>query len=239
MEFKDRSPEFPGRIRLTPVEGSSDLYDFEFADGRVAGGNYSAGTPLNAANLNGMLEELYAAIEKAKIGSIRISDGTNEGEKTAINGKDIVIKLPAKIKAVLDGTIDKASTADKATKADSATTANYATTAGTADTAKALSGTYGSVTIKTVSLSTSATTVYSSKKYSSAIVIIAPWNGGAKNTAIFAISNAEKSTSINDLTYVNKQGYIKKDWNGYNFRVWLSDSNAKGDYSVTIIDAHY
>lgn len=230
MEFKDRSPEFPGRIRLTPVEGSSDLYDFEFADGRVAGGNYSAGTPLNATNLNGMLEELYAAIEKAKIGSIRISDGTNEGEKTTINGKDIVIKLPAKIKAVLDGTIDKASTADKATRADSATKA---------DTAKALDGTYGSVTTKTVSLSTSATTVYASATYSSAIVIIAPWSTNARNTAIFAVSNADKSTSINDLTYVNKQGYIKKDWNGYNFRVWLSDSNAAGTYSVTIINAHY
>lgn len=233
MEFKDRSPEFPGRIRLTPVEGSSDLYDFEFADGRVAGGNYSAGTPLNAANLNGMLEELYAAIEKAKIGSIRISDGTNEGEKTTINGKDIVIKLPAKIKAVLDGTIDKASTADKATRAD------YATAAGTADTAKALDGNYGSVTIKTVSLSTSATVVYSSKKYSSAIVIIAPWSGNAKNTAIFAVSYSDGNTSMNDLTYFNKQGYTKKDWNGSNFRVWLSDSKAAGTYSVTIIDAHY
>ena len=233
MEFKDRSPEFPGRIRLTPVEGSSDLYDFEFADGRVAGGNYSAGTPLNAANLNGMLEELYAAIEKAKIGSIRISDGTNEGEKTTINGKDVVIKLPAKIKAVLDGTIDKASTADKATRAD------YATAAGTADTAKALDGTYGSVTTKTVSLSTSATVVYSSKKYSSAIVIIAPWSGNAKNTAIFAVSYSDGTTSMNDLTYVNKQGYTKKDWNGSNFRVWLSDSKAAGTYSVTIIDAHY
>lgn len=230
MEFKDRSPEFPGRIRLTPVEGSSDLYDFEFADGRVAGGNYSAGTPLNAANLNGMLEELYAAIEKAKIGSIRISDGTNEGEKTTINGKDIVIKLPAKIKAVLDGTIDKASTADKATRADSATKA---------DTAKALDGTYGSVTTKTVSLSTSATTVYASTMYSSAIVIIAPWVTSAKNTAIFAVSYANGTTSINDLTYVNKQGYLKKAWSGKNFNVTLSDSNAAGSYSVTIIDAHF
>ena len=230
MEFKDRSPEFPGRIRLTPVEGSSDLYDFEFADGRVAGGNYSAGTPLNAANLNGMLEELYAAIEKAKIGSIRISDGTNEGEKTTINGKDIVIKLPAKIKAVLDGTIDKASTADKATRADSATKA---------DTAKALDGTYGSVTTKTVSLSTSATTVYASMMYSSAIVIIAPWVTSAKNTAIFAVSYANGTTSINDLTYVNKQGYMKKAWSGKNFNVTLSDSNAAGSYSVTIIDAHF
>ncbi len=230
MEFKDRSPEFPGRIRLTPVEGSSDLYDFEFADGRVAGGNYSAGTPLNATNLNGMLEELYAAIEKAKIGSIRISDGTNEGEKTTINGKDIVIKLPAKIKAVLDGTIDKASTADKATRADSATKA---------DTAKALDGTYGSVTTKTVSLSTSATTVYASAMYSSAIVIIAPWVTSAKNTAIFAVSYANGTTSINDLTYVNKQGYMKKAWSGKNFNVTLSDSNAAGSYSVTIIDAHF
>ena len=230
MEFKDRSPEFPGRIRLTPVEGSSDLYDFEFADGRVAGGNYSAGTPLNAANLNGMLEELYAAIEKAKIGSIRISDGTNEGENTTINGKDIVIKLPAKIKAVLDGTIDKASTADKATRADSATKA---------DTAKALDGTYGSVTTKTVSLSTSATTVYASAMYSSAIVIIAPWVTSAKNTAIFAVSYANGTTSINDLTYVNKQGYMKKAWSGKNFNVTLSDSNAAGSYSVTIIDAHF
>lgn len=230
MEFKDRSPEFPGRIRLTPVEGSSDLYDFEFADGRVTGGNYSAGTPLNAANLNGMLEELYAAIEKAKIGSIRISDGTNEGEKTTINGKDIVIKLPAKIKAVLDGTIDKASTAEKATRADSATKA---------DTAKALDGTYGSVTTKTVSLSTSATTVYASMMYSSAIVIIAPWVTSAKNTAIFAVSYANGTTSINDLTYVNKQGYMKKAWSGKNFNVTLSDSNAAGSYSVTIIDAHF
>ena len=75
--------------------------------------------------------------------------------------------------------------------------------------------------------------------YSSAIVIIAPWVTSAKNTAIFAVSYANGTTSINDLTYVNKQGYMKKAWSGKNFNVTLSDSNAAGSYSVTIIDAHF
>ena len=46
MAFTDRSVEFPGRVELTNVSG--DIYDMTAAEGTV----YTAGTLLNATNLN-------------------------------------------------------------------------------------------------------------------------------------------------------------------------------------------
>ena len=33
MEFKDRNPQFPGRVRLTPVSGQTNVYDMTLEDG--------------------------------------------------------------------------------------------------------------------------------------------------------------------------------------------------------------
>lgn len=48
MAFIDRVVEHPGRIKLTPVTGQSNVYDME----RVEGEEYTPGTLLNALNLN-------------------------------------------------------------------------------------------------------------------------------------------------------------------------------------------
>lgn len=52
MEFKDRSVQHPGRIKLTRVAG--DVYDLERAEGLVE----EEGTPINAATLNQMTSQM-------------------------------------------------------------------------------------------------------------------------------------------------------------------------------------
>lgn len=215
MKFVNRKAQYPGRVKLVRVTGSTDLYDIIPAEGSVTG-SYTEGTPLNADTLNAMLDEINNAITASKLNSFKITDGSNSGTQTTVgSNKDIILRLPSTIKASLSG------------KATSATSAESVQTG------------YGSVTCKTVSLSTSFATVYTAKTYASALVIISPWNQKAKNTSIFAISYADGSTSIDDLTYVNKSSYTKKQWSGMNFQVAMNSSDANGTYSVTIIDAHY
>lgn len=48
MAFVDRVVEYPGRVKLTPVTGQSNIYDMERAEGT----EYTEGTLLNATNLN-------------------------------------------------------------------------------------------------------------------------------------------------------------------------------------------
>lgn len=215
MEFVNRRAQYPGRVKLVKVAGSTDLYDLTLADGSVSG-SYAEGTPLNADTFNAMLDEINGAIEALKLSSFKITDGTNNGTQTIVgSNKDIIIRLPSTINASLNG------------NATSATSAQNVNTS------------YGSVKVKTAYLSTSFTTIYTANTYASALIIIAPWSGSAKNTSIFAVSNANGSTSIDDVTYVNKSGYTKKQWSGSNFQVAMSSSDANGTYSITIIDAHF
>ena len=44
--MKDRVSQYPGRIKLTPVQDQENTYDMEWADGAT-----EEGTPLNKANL--------------------------------------------------------------------------------------------------------------------------------------------------------------------------------------------
>ena len=46
MDFKDRIPQQPGRVRLTPVSGQNNVYDMTLEDG-AGTTTYPAGTPLN------------------------------------------------------------------------------------------------------------------------------------------------------------------------------------------------
>lgn len=52
--MRDRDAEYPGRIRLTPVQGEENLYDVEAADVPI-----EAGTPFNKAT---MLTDATAAL---------------------------------------------------------------------------------------------------------------------------------------------------------------------------------
>ena len=54
--MKDRVPTYPGRVKLTPVEGQANTYDMERADSPV-----EVGTPLNKATL---LSDVVAAAYK-------------------------------------------------------------------------------------------------------------------------------------------------------------------------------
>jgi hypothetical protein len=206
-QFVDRKPQYPGRVKLVKVSGSSDLYDMTPAEGSVTG-SYKEGTPLNAETLN----QLLAEIEKAKLNSICISDNDNNTGDILTLGttKNLVVKLPQTIKATLKGT---------------------------ADVANSLASSFGKITIKTRSLTTSYTTVYTASTYSAILLIMSPYSGNAKNTAVFAASYADGKTSINDVNYVNKTGYINKRWSGKNFQISMSNSNANGSYAFTIIEA--
>lgn len=94
MEFKNRKAQYPGRVKLVKVAGSTDLYDMTLADGSVSG-SYNPGTPLNADTFNKMLEEIHAEIQDSKLNSITICDGSNYGDKTDISDdKDVVVKMP-------------------------------------------------------------------------------------------------------------------------------------------------
>lgn len=215
MEFINRKAQYPGRVKLVKVAGSTDLYDMTLADGSVTG-NYVAGTPLNAETFNTMLDEISTEIKNSMIKSIQLTDGTNNGTRLSIgSSRDLTVKLPTTIKAALSGNATTATTADK------------------------VSTSYGSVTFKTVSLSTSYTTVYTASTYSTILLLLAPWSGSAKNTAVFAASYSDGKTSINDVNYVNKSGYINKRWSGKNFQIAMTSSGANGSYVVAILDAHY
>lgn len=220
MEFINRKAQFPGRVKLVKVAGSTDLYDITLADGSVTG-SYEAGTPLNAETFNTMQAEISTEIKNSLLKSIQLTDGTNKGDRLSIeSSKDLVVKLPSTIKASFNGNV-------------------IGNLNGTANAAKSITSSYGNITLKSVSLSTSYTTVYTASKYSSIVLILSPYSGNAKNTAVFAASYADTKSSINDVNYVNKSGYINKRWSGQNFQISMSTSNAAGTYALTIIEARY
>ena len=53
MDFKDRSPKYPGRVKLTPVSGQANVYDMTLQDDASV-----VGTPLNAATLDAFKQEI-------------------------------------------------------------------------------------------------------------------------------------------------------------------------------------
>lgn len=53
MEFRDRVPQHPGRVKLSPVSGQTNVYDMTWADGATANG-----TPLNASTFEQFRQDL-------------------------------------------------------------------------------------------------------------------------------------------------------------------------------------
>lgn len=53
MEFRDRTPKYPGRVKLIPVSGQADVYDMTLQDNASM-----SGTALNAATFDAFRQEL-------------------------------------------------------------------------------------------------------------------------------------------------------------------------------------
>ncbi len=88
MEFNDRKPEFPGRVRLTPIGG--DMYNLTYEEGRTSGVNsqnerLNPGTPLNAATFKQLQDELKreASAWVSNVYGVRI-DTTNSNPETSV-----------------------------------------------------------------------------------------------------------------------------------------------------------
>lgn len=60
--FTDRSVEFPGRYHLSPTE-EENVFDLIRSEGAI----YNAGTPLNAENLNGAMQNVIDQIPAANV----------------------------------------------------------------------------------------------------------------------------------------------------------------------------
>lgn len=72
MAFIDRVVEHPGRVTLTAVDGETDVYDVERQEGEV----YTAGTLLNATNLNKQTQ--LDADVRSKFETVGMVPGTND-----------------------------------------------------------------------------------------------------------------------------------------------------------------
>ena len=78
VNWVDRVPTKPGRVRLMPVEGDSNLYDMTREDAPQV-----EGTPLNAANLNAMQEGTGLTENVTIYVANSGSDNTGNGTSTA------------------------------------------------------------------------------------------------------------------------------------------------------------
>ena len=77
IKWVDRVATHPGRVQLTPVQGQTNIYDMERADEPTV-----AGTPINAANLNAMLQTAGLDAGKTVYVAVSGSDSTGDGSRT-------------------------------------------------------------------------------------------------------------------------------------------------------------
>ncbi len=91
MEFRDRKASNPGRVRLTPVSGESNVYDVTLEDGA---GTTNAGTPLNAQTFEEFRQDIFNYIS-AKSGmqgpkGDKGDKGVSISNKTFLVGSDSI-----------------------------------------------------------------------------------------------------------------------------------------------------
>ena len=78
VKWVDRVATHPGRVKLTPVQGQTNIYDMERADQPTV-----AGTPVNAANLNAMQKNAGLDANLTVYVAVSGSDATGTGSSTA------------------------------------------------------------------------------------------------------------------------------------------------------------
>ena len=68
--MKDRKPKYPGRVRLTPVQGQENVFDLERADEPL-----EDGTPLNKLTLltDETAKKFFGNLSEAELASVNIN----------------------------------------------------------------------------------------------------------------------------------------------------------------------
>lgn len=96
MKWVDRVATHPGRVKLTPVTGKTNTYDMVRADEPTV-----VGTPVNAANLNAMLQTAGLDVGKTVYVAESGSDSTGDGSST--NPYATIFKAISEIPQNLNG----------------------------------------------------------------------------------------------------------------------------------------
>lgn len=78
MAFVDRVVQYPGRVKLTPVSGQTNVYDMTRNEGTVT----TAGTPLNAANLNSNMQTIAESAAAAPAAKVAYISSIQRGKAT-------------------------------------------------------------------------------------------------------------------------------------------------------------
>lgn len=79
MAFVDRVVEYPGRVKLTPVTGQSNVYDME----RAEGDEYTGGTLMNASNMN--IQTQLDATVQSKFAAVETDTSAQNDMSNALN----------------------------------------------------------------------------------------------------------------------------------------------------------
>lgn len=89
MEFQNRQPTHPGRIKLVPVEGQNNVFDVVLVDGAT-----QQGTPLTAEVFDqfrqSILEEVAAMGVKGEQGAQGLKGKDGPAGKDGLDGLSIV-----------------------------------------------------------------------------------------------------------------------------------------------------
>ena len=96
IKWVDRVATHPGRVQLTPVVGQTNIYDMERADEPTV-----AGTPINAANLNAMLQD--APLDASKTVYVAVSGSDSTGNGTSTQPYATIFKALSEIPQNLNG----------------------------------------------------------------------------------------------------------------------------------------
>ena len=88
MAFVDRVVEYPGRVTLTPT-GNPDEYDVARSEGTVT----EEGTPLNATNLNTIIQDMIDSALAPYTGALDVDANGNVHFRNLQSGS-AVLKVP-------------------------------------------------------------------------------------------------------------------------------------------------
>lgn len=89
MAFTDRVVEYPGRVTLTPT-GNTNEYDMTRAEGTVT----EEGTPLNATNLNTIIQEMIDDAIAPLSNALDVDTNGNVHFRNLQSGS-VLMKVPA------------------------------------------------------------------------------------------------------------------------------------------------
>lgn len=106
MPFENRVVEYPGRVILAPVSGEENTYDMTRAEGEVT----EEGTPLNAENLNSVIQEMVDDALSTLSNAITVDSNGNVSFRNLQSGTAKVTVKKANVTSTVNVTFPQAFT---------------------------------------------------------------------------------------------------------------------------------